>query len=461
MQKNSFANRLQLLLKQSNTKNATLAKCVQYDLSYISKWLSGKMLPSDKNIEQVIERIVECFAQGDTVKLCSLYSCDEHELREYIASDLHEAYRSSKSPKTENSISVIKPLSEVVGIIVDQTCNHQKAIAVIDLFSMPHENRLLLAGIKNGHFVKKEKKLEYHMIINAESNDCVYDSIFMIHMLTSMSDIDFKLYNSRSAFEKILFCTGNFVITGLLLSGSTECISVNEIVYGNDIQQRIISLLNQENLIFRKSSIQSMIQQREYIQTLISTNIRWVLGHATELILPADVFKELMKEDNRDTSDYLRLYQLSQRVLFAETSQIMIYESAIANLAVDGIIDFYNRPVQLNPDQILRTMEYYLQVGANGNIRLIDGGFSDDFRYITNPCMFLSDSLCYVRLENNRYDNNILILNDRTVKATFDNFFAAVWENRKDVVTEEKAKVVQKIDHYKKSSVVLFGTEIP
>ena len=54
---NGFAAELQKLLRITNTKSATLAKAVQYDLSYISKWLSGKMLPSEKYIDEVISDI--------------------------------------------------------------------------------------------------------------------------------------------------------------------------------------------------------------------------------------------------------------------------------------------------------------------------------------------------------------------------------------------------------------------
>ena len=82
----------------------------------------------------------------------------------------------------------------------------------------------------------------------------------------------------------------------------------------------------------------------------------------------------------------------------------MIYESTMTNIAIDGVVDFYNRPVKLNPQQILKCLDYYMDlVEMEAEIRLIDGGFSDDFRYITNPCMFLSDLTCYLRLENNRY----------------------------------------------------------
>lgn len=458
MPKNSFATRLQYLLKQTNIKNATLAKAVQFDLSYISKWLSGKMLPSEKNIDKVIDNTVECLLQGDCSKLIECYAGDADHLRDTIKSELYNAYESSKPKKEENRFQASQPITEVVEIIDNWSRESQQVLSLVDILALPHENRLVLAGIKNGHFTKKPKNMIQNMVINIASEDNVYDSIFLIHMLTSMSDTHFNLYNNQVASGKIVYCMDERAISAFLIPGNKDCIAVNEMTNGIKIGQSINPFIDQEYLIFRKSSISEMIISRDYIQTLISTNIRWILGHATELLLPQDVFEELTERDDRDTSEYHRLYRLSQSIIESEHSQIMIYESAIANLAVDGIIDFYNRPVSLSPKQVIRCLDYYANLmDKGGRIKLIDEGFSDDFRYITNPCMFLSDSLCYIRLENNRYENNILILNDRTVKKMFDQFFTTVWTDRTDVVTENREQIKRKIQHYKSSAKILLS----
>lgn len=48
VQNNKFAKLLQELLTRTGTKSSALAKALQYDVSYISKWQSGRMLPSEK-----------------------------------------------------------------------------------------------------------------------------------------------------------------------------------------------------------------------------------------------------------------------------------------------------------------------------------------------------------------------------------------------------------------------------
>lgn len=47
-EKNRFSVLLEHLTSMANLKNYVLAKAVQYDESYISKWISGKSLPTEK-----------------------------------------------------------------------------------------------------------------------------------------------------------------------------------------------------------------------------------------------------------------------------------------------------------------------------------------------------------------------------------------------------------------------------
>ncbi len=459
---NAFGQTLQYYLKQTNTKASTLAVAIKYDLSYISKWQTGKMLPSEKNIESIIDTICRCVMSGDINKLLEDYSCSEEQLMARIRMDFTQAYALCRPKPTINKFYPNMHISEIISVIDKNVIASADIVAVTDILAMPHEYRLILAGIKENHFsaLHWSSPKKYKLAINVNSSDCVYDSIFLIHMLTSLSSIDFSLYNNPYALGKIIYCTDSDVVSAGLFPGNKECFFVN--IFGNemDIHRNIDSLFVQENLMFKKTTLKEMLGNREYIQTLISTGISWVIGHTTELLLPEDVFTELLEQSNMNIPEYRRHYNLIQNVLHNPTNRIMIYESAISYLTVDGIVDFFNMPVQLTDNQILRCISYYYElININASIRLIDGGFSEDFRYITNPCMLLSDSICYLRLENGKYSNNIMLLNDRTIKKLFYDFFDEVWNNRKDVVSSEKTVIKDKIDHYLHSANAMLKLE--
>ncbi len=458
MVKNEFGNKLQNLLIATGTKKSTLAKSVQYDLSYVSKWVSGKMLPSEKNIDRVIEDITSCLMSGELSKLTALYGCKSEDIAAIIHSELEESYLLCRPKITEDQVQAICPTCEVVEELDHMILESDDTLALIDILELPHESRLILAGIRDNRFCSKKQKGVYHMIISADSNEPVYDSIFLIHMLTGYSGINFKLYNDSAAKGKIVYCVSDSALSAMLLPGGQDCLAVTKISDGIGIRQRLSSYLNQENLIFRMSTLQDMIHNMEYIQTMLSLNIRWVLGHITELLLPKPIYMELTATDDRDTTEYARLYELGRNVIYKGSARIMIYESAIAALAMDGIVDFYNRPVKLTADQVLSCIQEYKEMITEGaQIKMIEEGFSDDFRYITNPCMFLSESISYLRLENKRYTDNIMILNDRSSRTLFRQFFETVWTDRQDVVVSNPEAMILILDKYKESVRILLG----
>lgn len=75
--KNRFSILLEHLMAIAELKNSILAKAVQYDDSYISKWISGKLLPTEKNHENTLQAIshciVEALSEESTAQLYTLF----------------------------------------------------------------------------------------------------------------------------------------------------------------------------------------------------------------------------------------------------------------------------------------------------------------------------------------------------------------------------------------------------
>ena len=63
-EKNRFSKLLKHLMSVADVKNYTLAQELQYDVSYISKWTSGQMIPSEKNEKKILKGISECVVNG-------------------------------------------------------------------------------------------------------------------------------------------------------------------------------------------------------------------------------------------------------------------------------------------------------------------------------------------------------------------------------------------------------------
>ena len=480
---------LQELMAEAGIKNLTLSEVLQYDVSYISKWVTGRLLPSEKSIDQITRAISACVVKGLSEKkkekmLMLNESADEEELQDKLYEKLLQAYYESKGEELKksgkNGKQVLKMHMPMRRLIEDVRFFHDdrkgsiKIAAVIDLFSLDRESRLLFAGIEKGHFLMEEKypNVEFTMIFNAnpvvreEKADSVYDSIFLIHMLTSFSHVNFGLYDQLSAYGKFLFAAKDrFCLSGMLQEDDRECLAVQwneDLEAVNELYQRITMFCCQETLEFRKSSIWEMLLNHEYMQLMISTDIKWLLGHITELLLPDELFSQLVEqlpeEWHGKKEELERVHNFSSHILQTGPIQIMIYESAFTDFVISGELDFYNHKVLLTVEQRLMVLEYYLMIfqgEKKGSIKLIEGGFSTDFQYITNPCMFLSSSICYLRLENGCYNDNILVLNDKQIRDMFGKFYHTIWNHRQDMVLESEEEVCSRIRQYIQSARLL------
>ena len=65
-EKNRFSILLEQLIDMGEVKNASLAAALKYDASYISKWITGRMIPAEKTKRKVLKGISEEIVRQST-----------------------------------------------------------------------------------------------------------------------------------------------------------------------------------------------------------------------------------------------------------------------------------------------------------------------------------------------------------------------------------------------------------
>ena len=95
--KNRFSTLVEHLMSVAALKHYVVAQALQYDVSYISKWIGGKALPAEKSAEDVLRRLSRCLVeQGEPQGLVQLirdYQVqDEQELSLAIYDNLMAEY---------------------------------------------------------------------------------------------------------------------------------------------------------------------------------------------------------------------------------------------------------------------------------------------------------------------------------------------------------------------------------
>ena len=115
-EKNRFSVLLEHLTSMANLKNYVLAKAVQYDESYISKWISGKLLPTEKNHETILQNISQCIVDSltdDNVRtfLDEYQVPDISDLQPAIYDHLESEYSYVKELQTTTGAEVATKIS--------------------------------------------------------------------------------------------------------------------------------------------------------------------------------------------------------------------------------------------------------------------------------------------------------------------------------------------------------------
>lgn len=478
-EKNRFSSLLEHLMEVSELKNYTLAKELQYDVSYISKWVSGRMLPGSKTEKAVLQGISHCIVTDGSKQgldiLSSDYQVTTHEdLEGAIYDNLLAEYNYVKETQKDTG-STIAPktlffpklnMPQYIARMHHPVLRRVKSLdimAAMDLLAMDHEYRLQVVSLGNEHSNNQWRYPDVHfsMVIDLSSTqlDYVYDVVFLINVLSNMTHIDFRLYGSKQAYGRAIFAVKeDFAISGMLME-SGQCLSVTvseDPVNCGTLYRHIQSQCSRERLLVRRTSMQEMLHSNDYVRTLLSPNQRLLLGHLTEHFLPDELFESivaLLMDTGKPvvTVDELRWFHaLTKRSYEQSPIRIMLYESALSEFAVTGELDFYNFKVRLTPEQRLEYMFSLRDMVLdhdNLSVKLVYGRLISDFQYIANQCLFLSDGTSYFRLDSISGQDSLHIINHSDMKDIFNRFYEEVWEECGDIVISDRSIIVNFIDH--------------
>lgn len=492
--KNRFSIVLTYLMNTAGMKNYVLAQELQYDVSYISKWLSGKVIPAEKTEKQVLQGISHCISQNaspeGTELLMENYQVQSvKDLELEIYDHLVEECRYSRETKKENSgstegmvrfypeLSLTQYIKKMRHPIL-RRANALEIVAAMDLMAMAHEYRIDSIHLRESKADADEFHPDFHFglvtRIDLDKWDCVYDTVFLINTLTQLSSVDFQLYSDdRAAGKNVFAIRDEFAISGIL-AGEEKCLSVittekkDEV---NVLYWYVRELCARENLLFRRSSMKDMLLSNEYIRTLLSPNPRWLVGHMTEHFMPADLFEEVAEKlvksselANFATVDGLRkLYQTGQNVVSKAAIKLMFYEGAFSDMAMTGQLDFFNYKITLTAEQRIRYLENLLKFceehGEQQELRLVYGNLVSDFQYIANQCVFLSDMSSHLRLDSSMSSNNLMIINRADIQQVFERFYDSVWSKQGDMILSNRESISHYIRHIIQGAALLSHME--
>lgn len=469
-QKNRFSTLLEHLVATAEVKHFVLAQYLQYDVSYISKWISGRVLPSEKSASDILQKISMCLSDNASKKgkeqLLRDYRVQEPELWQAIYDNLVAEYHYVQDLQ-QNSGSAVAPnisffpelsMKKFISKMHHPVLRRVKSLdimAAIDLFSMAHDYRLQIVSLGGDQHVAQHMYPDVHFSLlinlNVSEHDTIHNTLFITNMLINMARVDFRLYGSDFAYGKAMFVVKNdFSISGMLIRPDT-CAAVavcegqeNSLPLYNNIQ----SLCTRETMLFRKMDMKEMLKGgMDYVHSLLAPDRRWMLGHMTEHLLPDDIFAELLDSafgqiPEADRSAMISLHDLTKGILTQGNLQLLIFETAISRFVVTGEVDFFNKKIVLDFRQRAKVVDYLrksLQEVTDLQVRMIHDPLVSDFQYDAFQSIFLSSTISYLRLNISNQDNNLIMkINRPEMQTMYESFFREVWEADVGVVSDRE-----------------------
>lgn len=488
---NQFGKLLEHLLTVTGLKNYVLAQALQYDVSYISKWVNGKKIPAEKNAEKILRGISGCITHSlneesrnslytefrvdtdsalETILYTELTNNYNHDLSltKSLTSQEHSSFVPSGSTNFYEELSML----QFAMIMKNPILNGKETMeiaAMFDVLSMGHEYRMAITEIDTTQSVTNEHgdypDVHFSILINLNvgRRNYIYDSLFLINMLTVLSQVDLKLYEDDRAFGKYIFAVKDaYSVSGMSID-TKNCLAVttsDDSTISNVLYHRVLSLCTRERILFHNTTMISMLNKHVYSQYMLSGRLQWLIGHMTEYFLPEDMFEKILPSVDFIQSEKVPLgsikqvHYLSQQILENATVQIEILEVALTNFVFTGELDFYDTKIILSISERLRyieAIEYLLQKNENLTVKIIHGDLVKDYKYVTTSCMLLSDSISYLRLGRKNYRNNMVLMNNPHVKTLFSNFFDTVWKESPNIVYDTEEDVAAVFSHMKQT----------
>lgn len=472
VEKNRFSELLEELLNTAEIKNANLAKSLQYDVSYISKWISGRMLPAEKTKRKVLQGISHEIVKQGSKEGCEILSSNyqvvsEEELEAVIydnleaeydyVQELQRTYGMSIEPKTHffASLSPAQYIAKMHHPVLRRV-QMLNIMAEMDLLALVHEYRLqIVQGDMRKEAYRYYPDVHFSLLIDLapEKIDYTYDPIFLLNMIADMSRVDFNFYKGSQAAGRMIFAVkDDFLISGMLMKDD-RCMGVTistDAENCNPIYYSIADVCTREILLCRKTTMNEMIESNDYVHSLLAMNKKCLIGHMTEHFLPDDLFEELLeivktKSDvNFDEASLRYLHVLTKKALEETVLEIMIDSDAFFNLAVENELDFFDYKIRLSLVQRTKYISYLQQLcnqRDNLKIKLIYGQIVSDFQYNLTQCIFLSDTISYLRLDTKSSENDLIVLNHPDMQVIFTQFFDTVWNGECGEVLSSKEEI--------------------
>lgn len=481
----AFGQLLEKLLYLSNQKKSTLARELGYDVSYISKWINAKNLPTQKSISTICkvtsEFIAKSLTPASTQELIDYFEIDTEIsdieiLEKFLEKNLKESYestsgkgtlniyRSTRSEDSYNTVMHINPrlrkkyLSKDFGIFASKS-NKLDIIMSANLYKLNNDDKKSIAAMKrilNETPNINDIRVRFLMGFEGGNYDTVFNTILILNLITTYPHIDVKIYNCDVESNAVLSVIKERMLHTAIYAKDGRCLFTNMSKEKHMVDEMYYSLddivTNQGKLVADRKDPIDIIREKTYIQYIMGQDLRLLIGSMNEFFMPYDLFMEvgqsIFGNDESVLSELRQINIFLQNVTYISKIKVLVYEAELRRYISSGELKFFNMPIKLTMEQRERHIKYIKDIvkeSENVEIKLADGNFVEEFKEVEDPSLYLSKTMKLAKSHPSNGVNDYIIIKDNEFKDLCDELFEVLWEKRQDIVIDDKEDILERI----------------
>ncbi|WP_313530775.1 hypothetical protein [Anaerotignum sp.] len=480
----NYAYVLKTLIGITNVKMMNVAKNVDYDISYISKWCNGNNLPPKKNICSINKRLAELFAREIVVH--NTYSLVSRELNlinlgeqqnneEMIVNEIYKVLMSSyeisegnlpskKSwqEKTSTVITgrkkIVEYLSKTVREIVENSNSDVNLICTLDI-----DRILQIYGADHlrPYHLRNNIRIFASLGLNINPLKTNYEGALnrIYSLLNSELNCEFTIFNN-SKVEKYNVLVIQDKIAFLFsvdYNGDLDmAIEVRDKIAVNEIYFQTSSKLKDTDVILRPTDNLSVERGGFRTKFYTAPEFEFFSVYGFEFFLPEDIVDSLSKEavaqsGNENMATVVKKLQITweERFINAEINFILP-KSAVMRYVEKGVMYYmdvhYQATVEQRRQHIRQIIEYMKKNRKINLYILEDDYFLEEFFqisvYFNHKMLFIKKNGHLIKNGASRY---YVLANEKYIQ--YINAYLQNLRNKSSLVkytVEEVEEIVNK-----------------
>ncbi|MDU5467348.1 MAG: hypothetical protein E6084_05695 [Peptoniphilus harei] len=409
-----------ILTDMTNTKLSTIAYVLDYDISYISKWNSGKKLPSSKNIYTINRKLAPLFARAlveeektkdfllsfDLKNTEFLKKDQEKGLEILIYKLLNESYAytntdiKEESPSLTNFIFKTSSVEGDLKEILDKLILENRDLDIWATFDItsPYAE-ILIQSLKKA---AKNVEVSLHLVCKKDE----VEDIDLLKIITDNSSINMEFYERSYTHCDFILIKGEMYIIIAEREDYSTLTSGRELDTIFEISSFMDDFFDRLNKIIVTAPPQDMANTN-YRKYFYSDNeFLFLSNYGFEFLLPNEIIDKILEniDEDRDLKKKeIEDIKLLWEELFVDAKiNFLTTRTSLLNYFETGNILYCSTKAKLSPQEIESHLKNIIKIMENNeNINF----------YIINDNRFLKstglDKFNFFINENNMFFKKI------------------------------------------------------